>query len=231
MRVLVIGGGHGGGSGFAGGGGSGYVRTGEFRVVPSEVVHVTVGAGGQGSTSKVGVAATGACIQDSRPGGISSFGPYLSARGGSDMPDECGEYAFAGRDGGSGGGAGCVLNCTSGKGGSGGTDGTWTKGRHSFRYGVGQGPYETHLRKMFRYNNLTAGEGGSGVYGWEVGGGGGGGVLFNGSGPRAQTGEGGAEGGQGYGAGGGGSHLIEIPSDYIYYAGGSGADGLVYVEW
>lgn len=233
LRVLVVGGGHGGGSGSGGGGGSGYVHTGEFDVEPSEVITVTVGRGGQGSTSKVGLAATGACRQDSRSGGITSFGHYLSARGGAYVPNECDEYAWAGGAGGSGGGSGCILNCTSGRGGSGGSDGARAKGRHSFGYGVGQGKFEDRLRKIFTLNNFTAGAGGSGVYGWEVGGGGGGGVLFNGSGPRAQSGEGGAEGGQGYGAGGGGGHLFELPSkeEFIYYAGGAGADGLAYVEW
>lgn len=37
-------------------------------------------------------------------------------------------------------------------------------------------------------------------------------------------------GGQGYGAGGGGGGYTDWPSN-VRYAGGAGADGLVYIEW
>ena len=70
----------------------------------------------------------------------------------------------------------------------------------------------------------------SGTY---MGGGGGGGVLMNGeatSGGRGQYGN--TFGGNGYGAGGAGGSSVQISSfGCPNYAGGDGADGLVYVEW
>ena len=49
VRVLVVGGGAGGGSGHAGGAGSGYVQAEEVAVEQFERVPITVGKGGQGS--------------------------------------------------------------------------------------------------------------------------------------------------------------------------------------
>ena len=71
----------------------------------------------------------------------------------------------------------------------------------------------------------------------QPGGGGAGGLLVNNDGPSARKGEsfGGADGGSGFGAGGGsGFTAINENADQsnsIHYAGGDGADGLVYVEW
>ena len=65
--------------------------------------------------------------------------------------------------------------------------------------------------------------------------------MLNGNGPTAQSGTGnsqaGGYGGTGYGGGGGTGEfynpLVPPPNVGIFhcYAGGKGADGLVYVEW
>jgi hypothetical protein len=57
-----------------GGSGGGYARMLVAGLIPGQIVPVTVGAGGGGGTT-AGVAAT--------PGGTSSFGPFVSATGGS----------------------------------------------------------------------------------------------------------------------------------------------------
>ena len=74
VRVLAVGGGSGGLSGNCGGGGSGYVRSGEYSVTLGQSVPVAVGSGGDGST--------GIWDQNSKAGGTSSFGAFLSAAGG-----------------------------------------------------------------------------------------------------------------------------------------------------
>ena len=99
MRVLVVGGGSGGASGFYGGGGSGNVSSGEYDLTAGELVNVTVGVGGNGSTHKIA-----SNSQDGKAGGASSFGSYLSAAGGQAIVG-----SYKGADGGSGGGGGCIV--------------------------------------------------------------------------------------------------------------------------
>ena len=62
--------------------------------------------------------------------------------------------------------------------------------------------------------------------------GGEGGILINNTGPRAHSGGGNhsAQGGRGYGAGGGSGGIKWIPKDISRTFGGNGADGVVYVE-
>lgn len=62
--------------------------------------------------------------------------------------------------------------------------------------------------------------------------GGAGGILINGTGPAGDPGRGNisADGGTGYGAGGGAGGAIYVNSAPRIYPGGSGAHGVVYVE-
>ena len=223
VRVLAVGGGSGGLCGEFGGGGSGYVRSGEYGVTPGQAVAVTVGSGGEGSTSKYND------TQDSKAGGTSSFGAFLSAAGGE---GRSGTGNFAGAAGGSGGGEGTAY-CNEGTSGAGGTDGSnGSKGCGSFGVGSGQGAFPLHV--LFIRNRLTPGAGGPGVstsYPYRGGGGGGGGILLNGSGPNAQAGTNsiaGGFGGNGFGARGGAGGVV---LGTLVFAGGRGADGLVYIEW
>ena len=228
MRVLAVGGGSGGLSGNFGGGGSGYVRSGEFGVTPGQSVPVTVGSGGVGSTYKENNDS-----QDSKAGGTSSFGAFLSAAGGE---GRSGLGNYEGAAGGSGGGEGygCSQG-TSGAGGTNGSDGTENTD-HDCVLGVGFGQGAFPLHKLFVRNRLTPGAGGRGVNTTSPyfgGGGGGGGILLNGSGPNAKAGTSpiaGGFGGNGFGAGGGAGGHLE-PQPYPYFAGGRGADGLIYIEW
>ena len=221
LHVLAVGGGAGGGSCDGGGGGSGYVHVGEFVVTPLTQISVKVGRGGSGSTMKMADN-----TQNVGGGGNSSFGSLLTAAGAVAMG------CCNGGNGGSGGGGGAV-NGNSAISGAGGTDGGNGGDTASGQTGgIGQGTFSDQLR-VFTLNTFTAGSGGTGVSGVYIGGGGGGGVLMNGQGPSGGRGQfGNTFGGVGYGAGGaGGIHLFDANKGYPCYAGGNGADGLVYVEW
>ena len=81
---------------------------------------------------------------------------------------------------------------------------------------------------------MIPGVGGKGVFLDFPGGGGAGGILINGRGPTASLGkDGGAYGGIGYGSGGGGGFLNRTTDSngWKYHPGGTGASGMVYVEW
>lgn len=220
VRVLVVGGGAGGGSGNAAGGNSGFVRGAERRVVPGEVIPVTAGSGGRGSSFK-----TNNASQDATPGGRSSFGDILADGGKSQVEDNCSA-------GGSGGGAGCEGPCRSGDGGKDGSPGRGPPSNSTHCFGSGQ-IYLAPGLLLFKSNILRSGDGGQGVFGENPGGGGGGGLLVNGKGPVAEPGLGGAFGGRGYGAGGGAGSLSsqDDTSHRNYTSGGNGAAGLVYIEW
>ena len=224
VRVLAVGGGSGGGSGNAGGGASGYVKYGEFAVEPGITISVIIGAGGLGSNFK-----KNDLYQDSKAGGRSSFGLYISAEGGGVA---CSMKAASG---GSGGGEGCEGPCWSGAGGSGGSDGNKSSiaSQQCHSPGSGQQSYEPVLQH-FKRNALIPGAGGRAVFLDFPGGGGAGGLLINGRGPTASKGkDGGAYGGIGYGAGGGGGYLNRTSDSngWNYHPGGTGASGLVYIEW
>ena len=221
MRALAVGGGAGGGSGHAGGGGSGYVRVEELAVTPLAQFRVTVGRGGCGSTMKIGDDAS----QNGGADGRSAFGSLLSADGGTALTS----WQYGG-SGGSGGGA-PWYDSSSGTSGAGGTDGAnGANSASGHNGGTGQGMYSDRLRS-FKLNVFTAGSGGAGASGNWMGGGGGGGVLMNGEGPSGGRGQyGNTYGGNGYGAGGAGGSYVFIVG-HPSYAGGDGADGLVYVEW
>ena len=222
LHVLAVGGGAGGGSCYAGGGGSGYVHVGEFVVTPLTQISVIVGRGGRGSTMKMKDD-----TQNVGGGGNSSFGSLLFAQGAVAMG------CCNGGNGGSGGGAG-LKSSVSGFTGDGGTDGENGGNTATGQTGgIGQGTFSDQLR-VFTLNTFTAGSGGAGVNGVYIGGGGGGGVLMNGYGPSGGRGQfGNTFGGVGYGAGGAGGYHANYDA-YMgnpCYAGGDGADGLVYVEW
>ena len=226
MRVLMVGGGSGGGSGNAGGGGSGHVQIAEIDIQTGSNFSLTIGRGGRGSTFKLNDSS-----QNALPGGQSSFGAYLKAEGGvGSNPFPC---SFTGTTGGSGGGAGCSGSCWSGNGGSGGSQGNNSKTGVSLGPGFGQGIFLSNL-SYFKLNSISAGEGGNGIVREFPGGGGGGGILINRNGPNAKQGQNdGAYGGKGYGAGGGAGWVNRSSdgSQKYYYAGGDGADGLIYIEW
>ena len=217
--MLVVCGGAGGGSGYAGGAGSGYVHAEEVAVEQFERVLIKVGKGGQGSQFKIDNS-----TQTATAGEPSAFGHYLIANGGVAPMSN-----WQGSAGGSGGGGPSTSSnynygtTNSGNGGSNGSEGNsaWQSG------GSGQGTYSNKLT-IFKHNVFAPGSGGTGgsiQYGY-VGGGGGGGVLVNGNGPAGGNGQY-ARGGTGYGAGGAGGYLI----GNHWFGGGNGADGLVYVEW
>ena len=227
VRVLAVGGGSGGGSGNAGGGASGYVKYGEFAVEHGISIPVTIGEGGLGSTFK-----QNDLYPDSTPGSRSSFGSYISAEGGGVA---CSMKAASGGSGGGEGCEGCEGPCWSGGGGSGGSDGNRSSiaSQQCHSPGSGQQSYEPVLQH-FKRNALIPGAGGRGVFLDFPGGGGAGGLLINGRGPTASIGkDGGAYGGLGYGAGGGGGYLNRTSDSngWNYHPGGTGANGLVYVEW
>lgn len=220
VRVLCVGGGGGGCSGHQGGGGSGYVNTGTISVSPGQNISITVGSGGLGAQA---VVSTNTVIGIT-PGGSSSFGGSVTANGGLVVTG----VNQTGNNGGSGGGGACNSGPVGGSGGTNGTNG----GSCTYTGGTGQGASFSSGFNLFSANTISGGSGGAGGTGSHAGGGGGGGVLINGSGPSAQDGTQSfsGKGGSGYGAGGG-AGTYNSPSGNTRYAGGNGANGLVYIEW
>lgn len=205
IKVLLVGGGAGGGSGQtfgpgrSAGGGSGRVNSLTLTVNPGDVIDYVVGEGG---------------AQDSNGANtILSIGAqnYVALGGSAGI-------GLDGGHGGSGGGASCPVAV----GNNGGSDGADGGSCSTFSGGVGQGDFGA-LLSLFDENSITAGDGGQGgnpspqVLG---SGGGGGGILISGSGGMGQAGLSGGNGGMGFGAGGGGGAF-----------GGNGANGLVYFEY
>lgn len=219
VRVLCVGGGGGGASGHQGGGGSGYVQTGTFNVSAGQTINVTVGTGGTGASA----VNNDNTIIGISPGTASSFGNLLTANGGQVVTSVNG----GGQHGGSGGGGSCNGGSPGGNGGTAGSNG----GACNQPYGNGQGNYTASL-SMFIRNSITAGAGGAGGQSSHSGGGGGGGILINGTGPSGGDGPQSfsAKGGAGYGGGGGAGGYNSSTSSFRY-AGGNGANGVVYVEW
>ncbi|MBV1842745.1 PEP-CTERM sorting domain-containing protein [Photobacterium ganghwense] len=221
IRVLAIGGGAGGANGHQGGGGAGYLSTGIFSVNAFDAFSVVVGEGGTGaaSGSNMIVGLTG--------GETSSFGSLLTSLGGGAVTG----INQGGHNGSSGGGAACNSGSLGGSGGSSGSNGQSCQSGDSMPFGFGQGDY-TSLLSIFTESVFSAGAGGAGGTGSHAGGGGAGGILIDGLGISASDGlmSWSGKGGIGYGAGGGAGGLDFSVSD-IRFAGGDGADGLVYVEW
>lgn len=210
VRVAVVGGGGGGPGSHYGGGGSGWVRYGVFSDLGASV-SVVVGNGGNGGVPDTNEA-------PAADGAPSNFGNLLLAPGGFGGKASSGS---AGGSGGSGGGGAGNGGC-GGQGGSGGA-----AGASGCTYPGGDGGHYDNLSGMI-LNMLTAGAGGAAGQSSHSGGGGAGGVLIAGTGTTA--GNGGAsfsgKGGVGHGAGGGaGGYNGSRP------AGGTGAAGVVYIEW
>jgi hypothetical protein len=218
VRVLLVGGGGGGANGHMGGGGSGFVYATVVSVVPGQQIPVVVGRGGLGAQTT-----NDNSIIGNTAGSMSAFGSTNSVSGG-DTPN-----GGQGAAGGSGGGGSCNSGNPGGAGGTAGSNGLvppcGTAG------GLGQGSsFATNL-SMFWRRQVSSGAGGAGGTSTHSAGGGGGGVLINGIGP---TGSDGAQsfsgrGGHGFGGGGGGGGYQD--GQPLRFAGGSGAQGVVYIEW
>ncbi len=229
VNVLAIGGGGGGANGHQGGGGSGYFGLGTFAVSGGSSIAVTVGSGGNGADSCYGCNT----ITGLTSGTNSSFGGFLTVGGGLGVSG----VNQSGNNGGSGGGGAWNggINSTGTAGGAGGSGGSNGENAN-YLGGLGQGDY-TSLLSLFVENTITAGAGGAGGQGgtgnehWNPGGGAGG-ILINGAGPNGDAGASiySGQGGFGYGAGGGAGGYFGN-GDPMRYAGGNGADGLVYLEF
>lgn len=238
LRVVVVGGGGGGGGGAAdwggsgGGGCGGGVAAQTLTVTPGQTISVITGAGGAGGANN---AYSGAA------GGASQFGT-VSAAGGS--YGRSGYYGYpnttapaGGAGGGSwGGGGGNAYPGFYAVPGSGGTNGSNTTSLGSGSYCTGSG-WSVNLSSYITKVSYAPGTGGYAPASYAYcGGGGGGGLVIDGStvsgasglAPTSSSyGPGCApNGGQGYGAGGGGSFYSGGPA-----YGGAGAPGVVYIEW
>lgn len=169
VEVVLFGGGGGGASATnAGGGGGGHRATGAYYIDVNEKIYISIGAGGS----------------PNRAGGVTSFGAYLSASGGS--PGS----ANLGGDGGTGGGSGCGTRDAS-------SDTTTPASGGNGSYGGGGGGGSAiHGDLSSLWGVLFSNGGGGGTYG---GGGGAGGKGHGGSGYRAGTA---GRGGGGYSAAG-----------------------------
>jgi hypothetical protein len=240
IRVLIVGGGGGGGCGHTGGGGSGYVVSTTLAVTPGTTFPIRVGKGGSGAARNSGCdRGFDVCNElfGNDDGGESSFG-YTKAAGGKTP-----RHRFVGGDGGSGGGggggAGAGCDPQGSIGGFDGSDGAncklayYTTDYTAPKGGVGQGKGAFSSQfSIFRNMLVTSGE--AGMRGsneiWMAGSGGGG-VKVSSTGPSGIKGAGlsGGYGGVGYGGGGGAGGFTVKWADRE--AGGSGADGVVYVEW
>ena len=215
IHVIAIGGGGGGANGHQGGGGSGFVSEGTFNVTPGLQISVSVGRGGNGGLTSIG----NNDITGLTSGTDSRFGNFLIANGGGIVTGQW--------NGGSGGGGGCNPGSSGGSGGSAGNYGSGC----SNTPGTGQGASFVSTFNSFIHNQLTPGFGGAGGRSSHSGGGGGGGILMNGLGPKASDGiqSFSGLGGYGYGAGGGAGGYDQSSS--TRWAGGNGANGMVYVEY
>jgi hypothetical protein len=180
-----------------------------------------VGTGGNGGLASVGTND----IVGLTAGTTTSFGSLVTANGGQVVTG----VNRGGQNGGSGGGAGGNAGSPGGRGGTAGGNGLLSSGS-SMPIGLGQGSYSASIA-TFSANNLSAGAGGAGGTMSHAGGGGAGGILINGVGLLAANGSQATSGrgGIGYGAGGGAGGYDQ--SGTTRYAGGSGASGLVYLEY
>lgn len=222
VNVFLVGGGGGGANGHQGGGGAGFVSSGTFAVNEGEIFSILVGAGGFGGQT----AYASNDIIGSSSGGSSAFGALLSAAGGGTVtfPNQ------GGQNGSSGGGGACNAGSVGGNGGSGGAAGQSCQSGSAMPVGNGQGNY-SGLFTTFTDVVLGFGAGGLGGTSSHAGGGGAGGVTLNGAGPVAASGVQpfSGRGGFGYGAGGGGGGFDGAFQER--WAGGNGANGLVYLEF
>lgn len=220
IKMLAVGGGGGGANGHQGGGASGIVSVGTFSVTPGEVLSINVGDGGDGA-----VAQNDNSIVGITPGSTSSIlrgvTGILVSPGGQVVTSTNG----VGNNGGSGGGG----SGNSGLGGAGGTGGG-NGVSSTYAGGLGQGSFLASLA-LFTERAVTAGSGGAGGTMSHGGGGGGGGVLIDGLGGGGASGTQPASGKGGAGFGGGGGAGGYNSDASTRFAGGSGASGVVYLEY
>ena len=143
--------------------------------------------------------------------------------------------------GGSGGGGGAYVvsyvPCNANPYAYGGMEGNNGKNCETSAGGVGQDNTNWKAAvSLLKYRTFSAGAGGAPGHGdgpgvWYTTGGGGGGLLVNGQGPSGGNGAGTSfhgNGGQGYGAGAGAGGRN---GDGSTGSAGTGAAGLVYIEW
>lgn len=243
MRVLIVGGGGGGGASGAlgkggGGGGSGWVISGPATLSGAPLT-IVVGTGGQPGQHY---------SHPGRNGGVSVFGGSSAAGGGGGTYGGNGGFGYAG--GGGGGGGTYVIGYVPGNGGNGNTAGGNGMagenggGQDQIVLGGNGGDGIPRPLASFSLHRITPGDGGIGGAGTGSApsgcGGGGGGMLLDGQGPSAMGGQNQdttiwpcqgnhgypGQGGSGFGAGGGGGGNFAVGSP-----GGTGASGLVYLEW
>lgn len=201
VNVLMFGGGGGGAGGpGSGGGGGGHMSQGSFDLSPLQTVNITIGAGGAGGASNE---------NNGTAGGVTSFGSYLSANGGSGGTYHNELYtdrrAGIGGSGGTGGGGGMSV-----------ADASIRANGGDASYGGGGGGGSIYVNG----NSAYGGHGGTGgTYG---GGGAGGGGLVSDLSYAGHGGTGGIYGGKG---GDGGIYNHYNPSTVqVATAGSSGTN-------
>lgn len=217
VNARLFGGGGGGtAASAAGGGGGGHMAAGSFTIAPDTNVAITIGAGGGQSAA----------------GGVTSFGAYLSASGGSPNSAGAGGAGGSGGGGGGAGGAGAGGNGSyGGGGGSGGGVSTRSTGGTSGGRGGGSGggatpvngTNTTGLNLEFTGSGTAGTNGTGGTYAGCGGDGGYGGSGGNGGNSYSSSRYGGGGGGGGYGAAGGNG--LSGNSSYSTAGGGGGGYG------
>ena len=219
VRIFGAGGGGGWGSyqggGCGGNGGNMAYKT--LSVTPGETHTITIGKGGEGSTtSPYGTA-----------GGSSSFGTLLSASGAYTNSTGGGSSPF----GGSGGGSGRAAGAYGGNGGSSfntnGTKGTNTIGLGLDFEGAGKGGKKGTKNTEPEADYGEGGGGGNGGYGGNGGNGGNGGEGWENTptGASGGHGGGGGYGGNGGNGGDGGDYYRDFSGSDGGHGGGGGYGG------
>jgi len=216
--ILIVGGGGGGGARHAGGGGAGAVIYLTNQTLSSGTYNITIGSGGNGTTSGNGTSGNDSIIT------INSTNIYLAKGGG------FGGASVNGGDGGSGGGTApgfsggnaVLTNIPSGKYGNNGGTGTGGGGESYYGGGGGGGASLAGSNAVLNGASSIAGNGGNGIQisitgtNTYYGGGGGGGVSWNGQ----SAGSGGLGGG-----GAGGKGTSTATSGTANTGGGGGGSG------
>jgi hypothetical protein len=218
IDVIAIGGGAGGSAGHSAGGSSGFVSHSiNQNVSAGDNITVTIGMGGTGGIKSP--------MTQAGNGGNTSFGSYLTANGA-----QASNGNQSSNDGSGGSGGGGYGN--SGYGGNGGSGGSNGDAGNTGSGTSGQGDYSSILAN-FNNISISAGSGGDKGSSSHAGGGGGGGLLISGhSATQTATQGAGSSSGQpglGFGAGGGAGGYTNSGS--VYYTGGQGASGVVYIQW
>lgn len=216
LRIFMIGGGASGFPSHSGAGGAGYIQNVNYgQISAGTSISIIIGAGGQrtSSTGHDGPAYNGGATT------VTIGGTTYTASGGK---NSTGSGNLPGGDGSSGGG-GAGNGGFAGKGGSGGSNGD---AGNSYGGGTGMGvaAFDSAVNPTVV---LSAGAGGAAGNSSHSGGGGAGGIITNiVAYPTAENGGSSVsgKGGVGFGAGGGSGGY-----DGVYYYGGAGAPGMVYI--